>query len=131
VPNSILEHVYLELLQNEDLQVKEAGLTLFYNIADTLEKDFVPLMHKLLPLAFEFASVSSAVIKVKEDQQDEFDLSSESEQELYPNDNVVQDTSKIAVKSAGIHLVASMINSSPADFFQLCNNGSTKVLELI
>ena len=63
---------------------------LFYNIAEALQKDFVPLMAKLMPIAFEHASKESTVIKLPDSKENDFGLSSDSENdEIRPSDNVV------------------------------------------
>ena len=113
-----MDYVFQILTSSKDFEMKEAGLTFFYNIADTLQADFSPFLEKLMDFTLKLA-VSSEGVSYEKNKKEEFSLDTDSEE----GDDEVVNTNAMKVKrsfleekAAAIHALGSFAQACPMQF---------------
>jgi len=115
----IIEHVYNMMTQINDYEIKEAGLTFFYHVADTLQNDFASFLPNLIDFTLNIITSESGLKYEKKQKQNEFSLDTDSEDEDMNMRTAASMNVKMTYldeKAAAIHAIGTFAQACPVQF---------------
>jgi len=115
----IIEHIYNMMTQINDYEIKEAGLTFFYHVADTLQNDFASFLPNLIDFTLNIITSESGVKYEKKNKQNEFSLDTDSEDEDMNMRTAASMNVKMTYldeKAAAIHAIGTFAQACPVQF---------------